>query len=117
MSANRIGVRRAIIAGLAVLLIAGQLVNAPPADAAVPGLNGRIVFSSSDYSLFTMNTDGSALTRLSDSSDTGQDYDPQWSPNGGMIAYSNDASEIRTIKPNGPTMTPAMLRCLPSTTG
>jgi Tol biopolymer transport system component len=71
-----------------------------PARAIVPGANGKIVFTSDrtgtnpgrgdvdDYQgfeIWSMNADGSGLTRLTDR--PGEDREPVWSPDGTKIAF------------------------------
>ena len=55
------------------------------------GNTQKIVFASDrngNYEIYTMNTDGSAPTRLTTS--TPADGDPNWSPDGSRIAFSTD---------------------------
>jgi Tol biopolymer transport system component len=64
---------------------------APPAEAAFPGGNGRIVFASNEggfeRSLVTIEPDGSGRTRIVDRGD-----EPAWSPDGTRIAYTAPAT-------------------------
>src|SRR5215210_1057225 len=80
-----------VLAALVVLATVGV----DPAEAAFPGANGKIVFSSNkvtstnptgDYEIFTINPDGSQLTQLTDNTST-QDKYPAWSPDGQYIAF------------------------------
>jgi Tol biopolymer transport system component len=77
------GVRTALLgACLAVLALA------PPAHAAFPGKNGKIAFSTNrdgNFNIYTINPDGTALSRLTD--DLQADIDPRWSADGGRIAF------------------------------
>jgi dipeptidyl aminopeptidase/acylaminoacyl peptidase len=80
--------------------------NAAPATAAAPPLAsqahaGRIVFDN-HQDVWTMNADGTDLTRLTHS--PGFDFDPSWSPDGTQIAYRherNDEAEIWLMNPDG----------------
>ena len=92
------------------------------AEAAFPGENGRIVFSSNqntekfpnpegDFEIYTVNPDGSGTKRLTD--DGFFDFVPAWSPDGKKIAFISERNsgkgvdnperdlEIFTIKKNG----------------
>jgi Tol biopolymer transport system component len=77
-------------------LAAAGLTLTPVAQAAFPGANGKIVFSSfrngapSDIDLFTMNPDGSGQTRIT--SAVRNDMDPVWSADGRRIAYDSNQS-------------------------
>ena len=57
-----------------------------------PGPNGQIAFSSDreddNYEIYSMNADGSDVTRLTD--DDANDFDPSWSPDGEKIAFSSN---------------------------
>jgi hypothetical protein len=78
------------------------LLAAPPAHAAFPGKNGKIVFRSlradpnpagcgiCNYELFKMNPDGTDVTRLTNN--PGADWAPAWSADGTKIVfkYNND---------------------------
>src|SRR5215208_3831615 len=70
------------------------------AKAAFPGANGKIVFASDrdgvvldpldplfgkTYDIYTMNADGSGVTRLTN--DPARDIQPAWSPDGTKIAF------------------------------
>lgn len=83
---NRHTVRR--LTGFAVALVLTMLVAPRSTDAAFPGANGKIAFTSDrdgDYEIYTMNPDGSAVVKLTDNS--AFDYAPSWSPDGSKIAF------------------------------
>jgi hypothetical protein len=72
---------------LIVCLLTAIAVSATPANAAFPGANGKLAFSSDrdgNRELYVANPDGSAVTRLTNSA-LG-DSDPTWSPDGEQIA-------------------------------
>ncbi|WP_158296637.1 TolB family protein [Nocardioides albidus] len=77
---------------LAVLLLAAATLVATgttaPAEAVVPGPNGRIAFASArdgNWEIYVMNADGSGQTRLT--FDGASDGGPAWSPDGTRIAF------------------------------
>ena len=72
-----------VILVLALALAAGL---AQPASATFPGLNGRIVFGPGGLS--TMKPDGTGLISLTTS---GDDAAPEWSPDGGRVAFERGA--------------------------
>jgi hypothetical protein len=88
------------------------LAAAVPAQAAFPGQNGKIAFSrvvydpdtdtSSPVQIYTVNPDGTATTNISNSSSN--DYVPEWSPDGQVIAFQSDrdgSNGIYTMNANG----------------
>jgi TolB protein len=68
-------------------------------DAAGPNLkSGIIAFSSDmsgDYEIYTMNTDGSDLTQLTQ--DSARDRDPGWSPDGSQIAFISNRNGVADV--------------------
>jgi Tol biopolymer transport system component len=84
-----------LIALVAVVVLWG----ARPAEAAFPGANGKIAFSSNrttgtgvdnptgDHEIFAMNPDRTGLEQLTDN--TAGDVEPTWSANGGWIAWAS----------------------------
>jgi Tol biopolymer transport system component len=84
------------------------------ADATFPGEDGRIAFASNrttgegvvnpegDFEIFTMNPDGTGLTQLTENA--ALDFDPEWSPDGGKIAFESNRdgfSEIFVMNADG----------------
>lgn len=82
---------RAAAAAAAALSLAGSLalVGAPAAQAAFPGPNGKVYFSSAagreNPEIYSMDPDGTHIMRIT----TNQDYDtaPVASPDGGKLAF------------------------------
>jgi TolB protein len=73
-----------------------------PASAAFPGLNGRIAFTSTPFAIYTMNPDGSNVTRLTTGTDI--EREPHWSPDGTQVVYQrtvNGDDEIFRIDADG----------------
>lgn len=72
-------------------MAAALLCSVAPADAAFPGNNGKIAFegiTSTGLDLFTANTDGTGITRLTSS--PGDERVPRWSPDGKKLAFTAD---------------------------
>ena len=95
------GMRRALLAlpGLALLasfLVAGA---GPSATAVVPGSNGRITFASDrdgDFEIYSIEPDGTGLVQLT--TNTVDDDDPSWSPDGTRIAFVRTGSCVTACK-------------------
>lgn len=71
-------------------LVLTALAASSSGNAAFPGANGKIAFSSDrdgDYEVYVMNADGTGVTQLTNNSAT--DFDPAWSPDGTKIAFSS----------------------------
>jgi Tol biopolymer transport system component len=109
MEMRRIVLLLASMALLAVLVVSGvMLVLKEPAQAAFPGQNGKIAFHSlrvgfdTWYEIYTMNTDGSSTTRLTDNAV--QDISASWSPDGTKIVFTRGLgadTEIYTMNADG----------------
>lgn len=93
--------RRGFLLGRAALLtcVALALAGAGPADATVPGKNGRIAFMGLEaHGIFTADPDGSRVRRLT----AELDVSPAWSPDGDRIAYVDAVrGNIWKMSPNG----------------
>jgi Tol biopolymer transport system component len=111
-------VAQGLLAGVSVL----AAVAAMPADAKVPGPNGRIAFARFDPALdgtvtFTANPDGSHVEQLFSAGPSGE---PRWSPDGSELAIlaactdgeencaltivNPDTGEFRQLKMSDPTL-------------
>jgi len=81
---------RAFVSVLLVLVVGAVLWPMEVPWATFPGSNGRITFSSFRdgrmVSIYVMNPDGSAQTRLTDQEGM-NDYSPTWSPDGSKVAF------------------------------
>ena len=81
--------RTFLLIPLALALIGGVLERS--ANAAFPGNNGKIAFQSfrdGNVAIFTVNPDGSELTKLT--SGLADDEVPSWSPDGSKIVFVSD---------------------------
>jgi Tol biopolymer transport system component len=88
-----------MVSSLAVTLVAGAL--AAPVQAAFPGPDGKIAFATDrdgNFEIYTINPDGSGLTRLTNTSSA--EATPAWSPDGLKIAYARD-SHVWTMNADG----------------
>lgn len=99
------GRRRMRVGALALLVSAGLLATAPPAQATFRGDNGKILFTSlrdGNGELYVMNPDGSGQTRLTD--DIAFDSEAAWSPDGTQIVFNReieDQAEIFVMNADG----------------
>src|SRR4029078_1343206 len=81
------------VARVLPLVLVAALALACTANAANPGKNGLIAFSANwdgNYNVYTIRTDGTGLTRLTD--DLHADVKPRWSPDGTRIAFMRSES-------------------------
>ena len=72
-----------------------ELAPVPDAPTASLADNGKIAFRSdrihfTNWEIFVMNADGSAQTRVTNSS--GTDAEPAWSPDGGKLAFYREGA-------------------------
>jgi Tol biopolymer transport system component len=102
--------RRHVFVVLAVA--ACSMFGAVKAEAAFPGANGKIAFTSGrngGYSIFTMNGDGSNQTQITGpAGNIIADSQPTWSPDGTKIAFQSfrdHNSEIYVMNPDGTNQT------------
>jgi TolB protein len=107
---TRINHLGALTAAAGVLVAAGMLMLmmvalVKPAGAAFPGQNGKIAFTSTrdgNSEIYTMNTAGGALDRLTNN--PAADFRPTWSPDGNKIAFQSTRDgnqEIYTMNTTG----------------
>jgi dipeptidyl aminopeptidase/acylaminoacyl peptidase len=96
------------MAWLLALVLLGFVVLAAPAQAAFPGANGRMAFTSIDWAwsettdVWSMNADGSAAVNLTNH--PAEDFAPAFSPDGSRIAFTSDRDgnqEIYVINADG----------------
>lgn len=83
----------ALVVGLLAISLPGTSTSS--VQAAFPGANGKIVFSStrvgSQHDVYVMNADGSGQTRLTDLA--AHDLSPTWSPDGTKIAFASNRNQ------------------------
>ena len=80
-----------IVAAVFIACAAVLVMVSREADAAFPGKNGPIAFSSDrdgDFDIYTIRPDGSGLRRITNA--PGSDSRPEWSPDGTKIAFDSD---------------------------
>ena len=84
------GKSRLVLASAMVVLLCGLL--AAPGQAAFPGANGKIAFTTDQYdgdqNIYSISPDRTGLTRLT--ANPGDDDDAAWSPDGKRIAFSSN---------------------------
>ena len=91
---------------LAIVVVVAVSAGTKPAEAAFPGNNGKIAFTSDrdgNPEIYTMNPDGSNQLNLTNK--LVEDYGPSWSPSGNRIAFTSypvgDSGEIYTMNSDG----------------
>jgi len=87
--------RTGVVAALALPALAVSLLLSLPsvAGATQPGANGRIAFVSDrdgNFEIYSMNPDGSGVVPLT--TDSGEDWNPAWSPDGNKLAFASTRS-------------------------
>ena len=89
---SSVSTKFAFLFGISAILLLPSLLVIPTNQSAwagtFPGPNGQIAFSSNrdgNFEIYTMNDDGSDVTRLTE--DDANDFDPSWSPDGDKIAF------------------------------
>jgi hypothetical protein len=104
--------KRAAAQTVLMVLVAGLWVVGEPSrsDAAFPGANGRIIFTSrrdGNPEIYSMNADGTDQTNLTNN--PAADYTPAWSPDGTRIAFYttrvDPAGDIYTMNGDGSSET------------
>lgn len=101
--------RLALVFGALALLLMLVPITTPVAHAAFPGTNGKIVFSSArdgNEEIYTMNPDGSNVTRLTNNS--ANDQYPSWSADGTKIVFDSNRDgnfEIYVMDADGSNQT------------
>ena len=103
---NRLRVVLAAAAGGVLLAVGMPMVAAvSPAEAAFPGQNGKIAFSSTrdgNGEIYTMSSNGQAIDRLTNNPKPS--FEAAWSPDGNKIAFMSTRdgnNEIYTMNANG----------------
>jgi TolB protein len=110
--------RMAALAALSLVLAAAACTGGPEKPSTPPGVDGtavnggeapageKIAFvafrDGGDQEIYIMNADGSDQRNLTD--DPGEDFDPDWSPDGKLIAFASDRTgepEVYVMDPDG----------------
>jgi Tol biopolymer transport system component len=94
-----------VLALVAACMAALVVAVVKPAEAAFPGRNGKIVFSSTragNSEIYVMNPNGSGVQRLTE--DPATDLTPAWSADGTRIAFTGDF-DIYSMNADGSSRT------------
>jgi Tol biopolymer transport system component len=81
---------------LAFISLVSMLVLVAPANAAFPGVNGKIAFYSNrsgNNEIYTIDPDGNGLTQITNGSSVRGSGDPKWSPDGKKFVFHSATSE------------------------
>jgi TolB protein len=119
MLSNRRHIAAAAALGAAAIALA---IAVAPSQATYPGKNGRIAFRryfNGDHSwgaIFAINANGTGDRRVTHPAQGTVDDQPEWSPDGSLIAFNRSMSEgpaaVYTIHPDGSGLT-LLSKCPP----
>jgi Tol biopolymer transport system component len=99
----------AVVSVLIIMLFIAFDTSFPIAQAAFPGINGKIAFASDrdgNYEIYVMNADGTNQTRLTFNNT--DEKSPAWSPDGTKVAFISDRdgnNEIYVMEADGTNQT------------
>jgi Tol biopolymer transport system component len=105
LSSRVAAVRAVVLAFVAPVVIIVGVAGTKPAEAAFPGKNGRLAFTSDrdgDFEVFTMRPDGSDVKQLT--KNKAVDAPMDWSPDGKKLVFVSDRDgdlEVYTMNADG----------------